>query len=112
MWSACILDTLHVFIVPPARPIDRWLITKQGFKEIVRDRSGKLVIRKSLLFLIRRSIGELGYKGTYFFDEAVANTYAEIAETMGEGISEWFLNQIEEFITGKKTNNKKWAYKY
>lgn len=89
--------------LPPAGPIDRWVITKQGLRDVVRDRSGKLLKRKSLVYLIRRSIGEMGYEATYFLDAAISNTYAEIKENISEGLAEFFIGKLEDFITSKRT---------
>jgi len=83
---------------PPIAPIDRWVIQKAGFKNVVRDQSGRFVSRKSLVFLIRRSIGQYGYQGTEFLDKAYANTAAIIKEQLGDTLGDWFLGLFDDYI--------------
>jgi len=82
---------------PPIAPIDRWVVQKAGFKNVVRDQSGRFVSRKSLVFLIRRSIGLYGYQGTEFLDKAYANTSAIIRDELGDTIADWFLGLFDEY---------------
>jgi hypothetical protein len=83
--------------MPPIAPIDRWVVQKSGFSNVIRDQSGRFVSRKSLVFLIRRSIGMYGYEGTEFVQKALANTYTQIVTEMGEYVGEWFLNIIRGY---------------
>lgn len=82
--------------MPPIGPIDRWVVQKQGFKDVVRGQDGKFIKRKSLVYLIRRSIGQYGYQGTEFLDKAYANTSAIIIEKFGEALGDWFLSLFDE----------------
>ncbi len=50
--------------MPPQRVFDKWLI-KRGIAP--RDKKGRFMSRKSLKFLIARSIYEKGIKATFFF---------------------------------------------
>lgn len=81
---------------PPVAPIDRWVVQKSGFKDVIRDQSGRFVSRKSLVFLIRRSIGQYGYEGTEFLQNAYANSAAIIKEQLGENIADWFLGLFDD----------------
>jgi len=81
---------------PPIAPIDKWVVQKQGFRDVIRDQRGRFVSRKSLVFLIRRSIGQYGYQGTEFLDKAYANTAAIIKEQFGETMSNWFLGLFDD----------------
>ena len=81
---------------PPIAPIDKWVVSKRGLRDVVRDQSGRFIKRKSLVFLIRRSIGELGWKGTEFLQNAAANSQALISKEMGEAFGEWFGSKILE----------------
>ena len=51
--------------MPPRRFIDKWAV-KKGLKGI-RDKSGKFISRKSLVYLIQRSIFYNGLQRTQFF---------------------------------------------
>ena len=50
---------------PPIAPIDKWVVQKKGITG-ARDLKGKFIKRKSLVYLIRRSIGLYGYGGNNF----------------------------------------------
>ncbi len=50
--------------MPPQRVFDKWII-KRGIAP--RDKKGRFMSRKSLKFLIARSIYEKGIKATFFF---------------------------------------------
>jgi hypothetical protein len=81
---------------PPVAPIDKWVVQKQGFRNVIRDQSGRFIPRKSLVFLIRRSIGLYGYEGTEFLQNAYANTAAIIREEIGDNIADWFLGLFDD----------------
>ena len=51
--------------MPPRRFIDKWVV-KKGLKGI-RDKSGRFISRKSLVYLIQRSIFYNGLQRTQFF---------------------------------------------
>ena len=53
--------------MPPRRFIDRWIVSKP-LKE-ARDKSGRFIARKSLAFLIQRSIFQRGLERTQFFSK-------------------------------------------
>lgn len=74
---------------PPSGVIDKWVVRK-GLKS-TRDKKGRFVKRKSLVYLIARSIKMFGIKPTNFFTDAVnqglkrlprdfANAYARDAQ--------------------------------
>lgn len=54
--------------MPPRGVIDRWAVRKglQG----IRDDKGRFISRKSLVYLIQRSIYQKGIKPSYFFSKA------------------------------------------
>ena len=54
--------------MPPRGPIDKWVVRK-GLKG-VRDEQGRFVSRKSLSYLIQRSLYYNGIKPSYFFTRA------------------------------------------
>jgi hypothetical protein len=51
---------------PPSRALDRWVV-KKGIAP--RDASGKFMKRKTITFLIARSIGRKGIQGISFFQK-------------------------------------------
>ena len=51
--------------MPPRRFIDRWIVSKP--LKAARDESGRFIARKSLAFLIQRSIFQRGLERTQFF---------------------------------------------
>lgn len=54
---------------PPSGVIDKWVVRK-GLKA-ARDSKGKFIKRKSLVFLIARSIKLYGVEPTHFFSDAL-----------------------------------------
>lgn len=80
--------------MPPIAPIDKWVVQKAGLSNVVRDQSGRFIKRKSLVYLIRRSIGRYGYAGTHFLDRAIYNSIDTISERMGEVMAEWFFDRL------------------
>ena len=53
--------------MPPRSAIDRWIVRKP--LKAARDKSGKFIPRKSLAFLIQRSIYQRGLERTQFFSK-------------------------------------------
>ena len=75
--------------------IDKWVVQK-GIPN-VRDEKGKFIKRKSLVFLISRSIWNTGIKPTYFFTDA-KNQYsrgvqAKLAFAYAKDLDSEFKNQ-------------------
>ena len=60
--------------------IDRWVISK-GLKA-TRDKSGRFVSRKSLVFLIQRSIFQRGLERTQFFSKPFTQQLNKQTETI------------------------------
>ena len=59
---------------PPLAPIDRW-VTQKARIQGIRDEKGRFMKRKTLVFLIRRSIGTYGYAGIHFIDKAIEKSF-------------------------------------
>lgn len=72
---------------PPAKSIDKWVIQKRIFNNQIRDKKGRFIKRKSLVFLIRRKIFEKGIAPSYFFtkpfEKYVKRLPNEILEAYG-----------------------------
>jgi hypothetical protein len=83
---------------PPLSSIDRWVVRKPGINLAVRDKQGRFIERKSLVYLIQRSIGQYGYYGIKFIDKAVKKTERILEEQFGEYARVYFTNFINENI--------------
>jgi hypothetical protein len=85
--------------MPPSKAFDKW-ITRKGLAP--RDKSGKFTKRKSLAFLIARSIYRNGIKPSLFFtkpfEAAYKNLPEELVEAYGLEAVELFNQQIDEII--------------
>ena len=85
--------------MPPSKAFDKW-ITRKGLAP--RDKSGKFTKRKSLAFLIARSIYRNGIKPSLFFtkpfEAAYKNLPEELIEAYGLDAIELFNQQIDEII--------------
>ena len=80
---------------PPLLAIDKWVRQKPGIAG-VRDEKGRFISRKSLVFLIRRSIAQYGYYGIQFIDKAVNETIAQITEKLGDAAKEYIERLYDE----------------
>jgi hypothetical protein len=80
---------------PPLLAIDKWVRQKPGIAG-VRDEKGRFISRKSLVFLMRRSIAQYGYYGIQFIDKAVTETIAQITEKLGDAAKEYIERLYDE----------------
>jgi len=82
---------------PPTGIIDRWVVRK-GLKGS-RDKEGRFIKRKSMVFLIARSIKRKGIKGLSFFQKpfgfAMKNFDALYGQALKKDIEE-ALSKVEE----------------
>jgi hypothetical protein len=76
---------------PPLFAIDKWARQKPGIQGI-RDEKGRFISRKSLVFLMRRSIAQYGYYGINFIDKAINETIDTIADELGEAAKQYILD--------------------
>lgn len=78
--------------MPPRGPLDRWAVRKglQG----VRDAKGRFISRKSLIFLIQRSIYYKGIKPSYFFSKAFKLEFKRLPQDIREA----FQLDLDEFM--------------
>jgi hypothetical protein len=83
--------------MPPPKAFDKW-ITRKGLAP--RDSSGKFKSRKSLAFLIARSVYKNGIKPSLFFtkpfEAAYKNLPQELVEAYGLEAIELFNEQIDQ----------------
>tara|TARA_R100000781_G_scaffold82668_1_gene50916 strand:- start:2 stop:553 length:552 start_codon:yes stop_codon:yes gene_type:complete len=85
---------------PPTSALDKWIV-KKGIAP--RDESGKFVSRKSIKFLIARSIGKKGIKGLSFFQKPLMLGLKEFGGDMLKAVKEDLINTInKETVTTVK----------
>jgi hypothetical protein len=77
---------------PPSRVLDKWIV-KKGIAP--RDEKGRFVSRKSISFLIARSIKIKGIKSTSFFSKPLGVNYKELQENL---LKE-FKKDVSTYIT-------------
>jgi hypothetical protein len=82
---------------PPIAPIDKWVVQKKGITG-ARDLKGKFIKRKSLVYLIRRSIGLYGYGGNNFILNGYDAVAPQILELYGEAVAGYIQFQLDLFI--------------
>ena len=75
--------------MPPRRFIDKWIVSKP-LKE-ARDKKGRFIPRKSLAFLIQRSIFQRGLERTQFFSKP----FTEQLNKQTDIITEAFADDLE-----------------
>jgi hypothetical protein len=87
---------------PPVGPIDRWVVQKQSIKAI-RDAKGRFIPRKTLVFLIRRSIGQYGYGGNDFITKGFDAVQKDILDKYGDVVAGFIQFQLDQFIDKIRT---------
>ena len=75
--------------MPPRRFIDRWIVSKP--LKAARDEKGRFVSRKSLAFLIQRSIFQRGLERTQFFSKP----FTQQLNKQTENITKAFADDLE-----------------
>jgi len=75
--------------MPPRRAIDKWIVSKP--LKAGRDERGRFVSRKSLAFLIQRSIFQRGLERTQFFSKP----FTEQLDKQTDNITKAFADDIE-----------------
>lgn len=78
--------------MPPRRAIDRWIVGKP--LKAARDDKGRFIERKSLAYLIQRSVFYNGIKRTQFFSRPFENQFKKREKKLVEA----FANDIEQDI--------------
>jgi hypothetical protein len=95
-------DTKYAYTnkMPPPSKLDKWIV-RRGLAP--RDKSGKLLNRKTLQFLVARSIYRKGFKPSLFFTKPFENEYKKLSKDL---INAYGLD-MEEFFAYTLTNYKK-----
>lgn len=86
--------------MPPPSKLDKWIV-RRGLAP--RDNKGKLLNRKSLQFLISRSIYRKGFKPSLFFTKPFENEYKKLSTDLIEA----YGLDMEQFLSYTLTNYKK-----
>ena len=82
---------------PPSRALDKWVV-KKGIAP--RDASGKFMKRKTITFLIARSIGRKGIQGISFFQKPLSLGLKQFGKDLLGNVKEDILNTLnKETIT-------------
>lgn len=77
--------------MPPPSKLDKWIVRK-GLAP--RDKEGRLISRKSLQFLIARSIFKNGIKPSLFFTKPFENAFKKLPSEL---VTSYGLNVIKLF---------------
>lgn len=89
--------------MPPPSKLDKWIVRK-GIAP--RDENGKLLPRKSLQFLIARSIFRKGIKPSLFFTKAFEGGYKKLPDELikkyGLDMEELTLEALDQIIKAKR----------
>jgi hypothetical protein len=76
---------------PPSKALDKWVVRK-GIAP--RDASGKFMSRKSITFLIARSIGRKGIQGISFFQKPLGLGLQQFGKDLLGSVKEDIINSI------------------
>ncbi len=83
---------------PPSSALDKWIVRK-GIAP--RTKTGKFMDRKSLQFLIARSIKSKGIKATSFFSTSVYTQYKKFKPKLLAAFKQDLIEQIKQMNTPK-----------
>ena len=66
------------------KSLDKWIVRKGVFNSQIRDKKGKFMSRKTLKYLMARSIYLTGIKPTFFFTKPFEEAYKQLPEELIE----------------------------
>ena len=76
---------------PPSKALDKWVV-KKGIAP--RDASGKFMSRKSITFLIARSIGRKGIQGISFFQKPLGLGLNQFGKELLGSVKDDIINSL------------------
>ena len=76
---------------PPSKALDKWVV-KKGIAP--RDASGKFMKRKTITFLIARSIGKKGIQGISFFQKPLGLGLKQFGKDLLGNVKEDIINSL------------------
>ena len=85
--------------MPPPKALDKWIVRK-GLKR-VRNEQGQFIKRKSLQYLIARSIFRKGIKPSNFFTKGFEQAFEKLPKEMVDA----YKLDLEEFLTHTTSGN-------
>ena len=78
---------------PPSRALDKWVVRK-GIAP--RDKEGKFLSRKSITFLIARSIGKKGIKSISFFQKPLGLGLKQFGSDLLKNVKEDIIENLNK----------------
>ena len=78
---------------PPTKALDKWIV-KKGIAP--RDKEGKFMSRKSIKFLIARSIGKKGIQGISFFQKPLMLGMKQFSSKFGKAIADDIIDNLRQ----------------
>lgn len=95
--------------MPPPSVFDQWVIRKGKFNKIIRDNRGRFVdrsadtvgFRKSLTFLIARSIYGKGIKPTLFFTKPYTKYFKNLPQQVSNALGKDFDISVQRIFERK-----------
>ena len=88
--------------MPPAKAFSQWVV-KKGLKG-VRNKEGKFIPRKSLQYLIARSVFNNGIKPSFFFTKPFQRAFKYIPDDIAEAFV-FDIEQDEKFFPENMNKN-------
>lgn len=80
---------------PPLAKIRQWAQVKKGISRY-RDKKGRFIKNETRAFLIARSIGKYGYRGTPFIDGAIQSVLPKITDDLGGAAAAFLQKTLNE----------------
>tara|TARA_R100001082_G_scaffold105990_1_gene78504 strand:+ start:1300 stop:1818 length:519 start_codon:yes stop_codon:yes gene_type:complete len=88
--------------MPPPSSLDKWIV-RRGLKD-VRDEKGRFVPRKSLQYMIARSIYRDGIKPSFFFTKPFQAAFERLPDEISEAFA-FSIMQDEKFFPENMNKN-------
>ena len=85
--------------MPPPKAFDKWIVRK-GLKG-TRDKEGRFLSRKTLQFLIAKSVFQKGIKASMFFTKPFRAAFKRLPDELLEAYSIGLEKQIQVNINKK-----------
>jgi hypothetical protein len=78
---------------PPSSALDKWIV-KKGIAP--RDKGGRFISRKSISYLIARSIGKNGIKGLSFFQKPLGLGLKQFGKDLLGNVKQDIINELNK----------------